>query len=294
MDFGCTLKTLRLSAGVGLRELSRRIDVSPTYLSLVENGKQPPPNAGRIAQIERALEAPAGCLDSLTCGLGADMACYVEEIPEAIDFLEVARRNAMAAADFTELTRFLNGYGWEAMRRMLDSASARELKRGREPSDRTVSGPCVWGYLREELIFDMFAVEGKEDFLDRLLGLVADRTCAFSKEVALAKLVEQERTSSTGIGTGVALPHLYMPGIERMIVALARIPDGLDFDSVDGAPVRIVLLLLGPRSAENLHLRLLARMAKLLSYKSFHRRLLEADSAGEIISIFSEAELGIP
>jgi mannitol/fructose-specific phosphotransferase system IIA component (Ntr-type) len=288
------LKTLRLSAGVGLRELSRRIDVSPTYLSLVENGKQPPPNAARIAQIEKALETPRGCLDSLTCGLGADMANYVEEMPEAIDFLEVARRNTMAPADFMELTRFLNVYGWEPMRRMLDSARVKERARGRGPSDRTVSGPCVWGFLREELIFDMFGVDGKEEFLDKLLGLVAERTCAFSKEVALAELIKRERFSSTGIGTGVAVPHLYLPEVDRMIVALARIPDGLDFDSVDGLPVRIALLLIGPRSDENMHLRLLARIARLLSYKSFHRRLLEADGATEIVSIFREAELGIP
>jgi mannitol/fructose-specific phosphotransferase system IIA component (Ntr-type)/transcriptional regulator with XRE-family HTH domain len=288
------LKTLRLSAGVGLRELSRRIDVSPTYLSLVENGKQPPPNATRIAQIEQALEAPTGCLDSLTCGLGADMARYVEEMPEAIDLLEVSRRNAMTAADFMELTSFLNAYGWESMRRMLHSAGAKKKERGHELSDRTVSGPCVWGYLQEELIFDMYGVDGKADFLDKLLGLVAERTGAFSKEVAFAELIERERYSSTGIGTGVAVPHLYLPGVERMIVALARIPDGMDFDSVDGEPVRIALLLLGPRSTENLHLRLLARFAKLLSYTSFHKRLLEADKADEIISIFSEAELGIP
>ncbi len=288
------LKTLRLSAGVGLRELSRRIDVSPTYLSLVENGKQAPPNATRIAQIEQALEAPRGYLDSLTCGLCADMTRYVEEMPEAIDFLKVARRNTMAPADFMELTRFLSAYGWESMKQLLDSAKAKEGERARGPSDHTVSGPCVWGFLRKELIFDVYGVEGKEDFLDRLLGMVAERTGSFSKEEALAELIEHERFSSTGIGTGVAVPHLYLPGIDRMIVALARIPDGLDFDSVDGIPVRIAFLLLGPRSGENLHLRLLARIAKLLSYKSFHGRLLEADGADEIVSIFREAELGIP
>lgn len=294
MDFGCMMKTLRLSAGVGLRELSRRIDVSPTYLSLVENGKQPPPNAARVAQIERALEVPVGCLDSLTCGLGADMRGYVEEMPEAIDFLEVARRNMLASADFMELTRFLNAHGWEAMKRMLDSARVRSDERGRDSSERSVSGPCVWPFLREELIFDFADVGSKKEFLDRLVGLVADLTGAFDKEMVSVELLEHEVFSSTGIGDGIAVPHAYLAGLDRMIVAFARVPGGIDFDSVDGVPVRIVLLLLGPRSTENLHLRLLARIARLLSYKSFRQRLMEAQDAGGIVSVFREAELGIP
>ncbi len=116
MDFGHMLKTLRLSAKIGLRELSRTINVSPTYLSLVENGKQPPPSAVRIAQIEDALKVPSGYLLSLTDGLDADVSLFVQEVPEATDFLTVAKKNSMVSADFMELTGFLNTHGWARMR----------------------------------------------------------------------------------------------------------------------------------------------------------------------------------
>jgi PTS system nitrogen regulatory IIA component len=110
----------------------------------------------------------------------------------------------------------------------------------------------------------------------------------------LAELLEREAKTGSGIGGGVAVPHAYLEELKTMIVAFVRIPDGLDFDATDGKPVNLAVALLGPRSAENLHLRLLARIAKLLSYKSFRNRLLEASGPAEIISIFREAESGIP
>lgn len=294
MDFGRMLKTLRVSAGIGLRELSRTIDVSPTYLSLVENGKQAPPNAARIAQIEKALKVPIGCLNSLTSGLATDTVMYVEEVPESVDFLEVAKRNSMKSADFMELTGFLNTYGWEAMKQMLEYARSEDIDFCSEVRNGAVSGPYVWPFLREELFFDVVEPMDKNDFLNDVVSRIAERTDEFDKEAVLARLLEREKATSTGIGDGVAVPHAYLAELDKMIVAFARIPQGLDFDAIDGMPVHMVFLLVGPPSAENLHLRLLARFAKLLSYKSVRNRLRDAPEPGEIISTFKAAELGIP
>lgn len=294
LDFGCMMKTLRLSAGIGLRELSRSMDVSPTYLSLVEHGKQAPPNAARIAQIERALKVPAGCLSSLTGGLGADMAVFVDEVPESLDFLETARKSEMTSADFTDLTGFLSIYGWEAMRQALRRVQAADDAFGPEAPIRDAAGPFIWPFLRDGRIFDVTETSDKKGFLEDLVRRIAAHADGFDAVAVLAKLLEREMVTSTGIGGGVALPHAYMDGLDRMIVALARIPGGLDFDSIDGEPVHLAILLIGPRSAENMHLWLLARIAKLLSYKRFRNRLLTASGPGEIIAIFREAESGIP
>ena len=262
-------------------------------MSLVENGKQAPPNAARVAQIEDALRVPPGSLMSLIDGLGADATMFVREVPETMDFLDVAEKNSMSSTDFMELTGFLNAFGWNWMRESLrqTNAAAELLEDSRI---RQAGGPYVWPFLREEIIFDVSDVKEKEGFLRKAVAVMAARNGEMDEGAVLDKLLERERVTSTGIGDGVAIPHAFLPELDHMIVALARIHDGLDFDAIDGRPVRLALLLVGPRSAENLHLRLLARIARLLSHKSFMNSLLDAPGPGEIISIFRAAETRIP
>jgi PTS system fructose-specific IIC component len=85
-----------------------------------------------------------------------------------------------------------------------------------------------------------------------------------------------------------------VPGLKKMVVALFRILDGMDFESIDGEPVYMVLVMAGPHSSENVHLRLLARIAKLVRYDSFIESVLRATSPREVISMFRSAEMRIP
>ncbi len=294
MDFGRMLKILRLSAGIGLREFSKIIDVSPTYLSLVENGKQAPPNAARIAQIECALKVPVGCLSSLTSDLGTDTTTYVGQVPESVDFLEVAKRNAMTSADFMKLTGFLNVYGWDMLERTIEDVRGEEKNRCIEAEKCNTDGPCVWPFLRERLIFDLAEAKDKERFLKDTIERIADRLEIFDRSALTRALLERETITSTGIGGGVAVPHAYLPELKEMIVAIVRVPNGLDFNAIDGLPVYMAIMLAGPPSAENLHLRLLARIAKLVSHSNFCNGLMAASGPQEIISMFKGAEFGIP
>lgn len=110
----------------------------------------------------------------------------------------------------------------------------------------------------------------------------------------MSGLLKREEIASTGIGNGVAVPHAYSSGLDRMILAFFRIPEGLEFDAVDRQPVHLAFILAGPRSSENLHLKLLARIAKLFSHNSFYENILEAPGKKKIISIFKSAEMRIP
>lgn len=294
MNFGHLLKTLRLSAGIGLRQLSRNINVSPTYLSLIENGKQPPPTAGRIAQLEKALKVPAGYLLSVTGGLKSDMASFAREIPEVEDFLNMAVKNSMTSADFMELTGFLNAYGWKRLKEALETCAPQYMERVAESELREIQSPYLWPFLTESLIFDVAGMEDKWSFLEYAANHIAEQCNDIKAEMMLEELLERERKSSTGIGDGVAIPHAYVTGLDRMIVAFVRVPNGLDFDSIDQKPVYIVVFLVGPRFSENLHLKLLARLAKLLSKSSFSRSVLDAAGPREIISLFRAAEMRIP
>ena len=294
MNFGQMLRTLRISAGISLRELSRAIDVSPTYLSFVENGKQPAPSAARIAQIEEALNVPPGYLLSITHGLNSSLALFVQQVPEVADFLSMAKENSMSSTDFMQLTGVLNTYGWEKMKQALDET----VWLSDEPLDyvknKMDEAPYIWPFLREEFIFDLRGIRDKEELFEEISVRIAVHIAGVSAETVLEELLERESIASTGIGGGLAVPHAYVAGLNQMVVAFVRTPDGLDFDAVDGEPVYMSVLLMGPRSAENLHLKLLARIARLLSHDSFCKSILEVSSPEEIISMFRTAEMRIP
>lgn len=78
------------------------------------------------------------------------------------------------------------------------------------------------------------------------------------------RLMDQERRGTSGVGVGVAIPHLRLPRIERPFTFLWRLPRPLDFNAVDGRPVDIVCLLLSPENEVALHLRRLSRLSRLL------------------------------
>lgn len=290
MNFGYLLRTLRICAGLSLRELARTIDVSPTYLSLIENGKQPPPNPSRIAKIEKALEVPPGYLLSLARGFDPKVLSFIQHVPEVVDFLHVAGEKNLTADDFTNLTAFLNTYDRERLRRALQVPVNLE----RKPVETASFGTYLWPFLDEHLVFDMADVEEKEHFLEKAVERICRHCNGIDPQDVLSELLKREKIASTGIGRGIAVPHAYISGFDRMVVALVRIPQGLQFYAIDGEPVHLAVILAGPRSSKNLHLLLLARIAKLARNRNFCQRLLEVSTPQEIICAFREAETTIP
>ena len=96
--------------------------------------------------------------------------------------------------------------------------------------------------------------------LDRLVeteGLAAEL-----QEEILAAIVEREELGSTGIGHGVAVPHAKCGGISRLCGAVAEFPAGVDFESLDHKPVRLVYLIVSPRNRPAEHLRILESIAQ--------------------------------
>ncbi|EYF08610.1 PTS sugar transporter subunit IIA [Chondromyces apiculatus] len=89
-------------------------------------------------------------------------------------------------------------------------------------------------------------------------------------------LVERERLQSTGVGGGVAIPHGVLEGAERQVGAVLLCPRSIDFEAIDGAPVSILCAVIGPTRATGEHLKMLARISRLLRDAGFRERLLAA------------------
>ena len=91
---------------------------------------------------------------------------------------------------------------------------------------------------------------------------------------------------STGIGFGIAIPHASSDRVSQVVAAFGRSSQGIEFDSLDNAPVRFIVLFVVPKDQFQTHLRTLAAIAKFLNDRSVRERLGTAASAAEILSIF--------
>ena len=94
---------------------------------------------------------------------------------------------------------------------------------------------------------------------------------------------------STGIGFGIAIPHCSSDQLDEVVAAFGRSSTGIEFDALDNAPVKFVVLFIVPKNQFQTHLRTLASIAKFLNDRSVRERLGAAKSAGEILAIFRES-----
>ncbi len=112
------------------------------------------------------------------------------------------------------------------------------------------------------------------------LRTMADLLCmpdrSANEEIVYDVLLERERLASTGIGSGVAIPHGRYDGVDELRAAVAVCPTGVDFDAVDGVPVTILVGIVGPRSMPQKHLAALAGISRVLRDDQKRHALLKA------------------
>src|SRR4029078_12186740 len=111
---------------------------------------------------------------------------------------------------------------------------------------------------------------------------------AEDREGILASLKQREETMSTGICFGIAIPHCSSDRLDTVVAAFGRSSTGIEFDALDNAPVKFVVLFIVPKNQFQTHLRTLASIAKFLNTRSVRESLASAKSAGEILSIFRD------
>ena len=148
----------------------------------------------------------------------------------------------------------------------------------------------IHDYMSPEMVALDISADDKRDLLIKLVTLVAERGLLNNIDEVVNSLIERERLMTTGIKRGFAIPHAFTSQLGHSIVSFARIPDGIQYQSLDGEPVYVVFLLLGPPDAQGIHLKLLARLARLLSLGQLFKQLMAAQEQDEIIQIISQEE----
>ena len=137
-------------------------------------------------------------------------------------------------------------------------------------------------YLRADLVFTDLPLLAKDAFLGAFAAAVVERIDGLDGDDLLGRLLAREAQQSTGIGGGLALPHAMVPGLARTHLAVSRLDSGIDFAASDSLPTDLFFLLLGPPEAAREHLRVLARVARVLDVESTLARLRQAPDAAEI------------
>ncbi len=131
-----------------------------------------------------------------------------------------------------------------------------------------------------ELIKIGLESEDKDETFEEMVDLFATKHQSASRDAILAVLRERESKLSTGIKTGIALPHAQssaVPPGEHGIIGIS--PEGIDYDSLDGKPVHVVFMILTASEDFSMHLRILKRLAILLENPEFYDTLLEQKDA---------------
>jgi len=106
------------------------------------------------------------------------------------------------------------------------------------------------------------------------------------RDLVLAALRQREETMSTGIGFGIAIPHASSDRVNEVVAAFGRSNKGIEFDSLDNAPVKYIVLFVVPKDQFQTHLRTLAAIAKFLNDRTVRERLGDAQGAEQIFEIF--------
>ena len=132
--------------------------------------------------------------------------------------------------------------------------------------------------------------EGKAALLRELVDLVMGPGPDARADEVLRAVLEREMVLSTGIGGGVAIPHAKTNAVSTLRIAAGRTAHGVEFDALDGEPVRLCFLLVGPESDAGGHVKALSRIARVVRRESVREQLNQASSVDEFLRVLDQAE----
>ena len=142
---------------------------------------------------------------------------------------------------------------------------------------------------RDHVILD---VQSQERFacLEEVLERVTTDGYLRNKVKALDELLEREQLASTGIGGGMAIPHVFSDEARRPVLIMARSKEGVAFESLDGKPVHLIFVALAPRKDKDLFINILYHLVRFLKVQKNFDDLLEAKGVAEVLAVIARAQ----
>jgi fructose-specific phosphotransferase system IIA component len=132
--------------------------------------------------------------------------------------------------------------------------------------------------------------KNKQDALQELVDVIALSPEVVDKNDFYISIMKREKIMSTGIGIGLAVPHVKIDSVKDFVMAIGRKKDGIDFDSLDGKPVYLVIMIGANTEQRDDYLKVLAKISILLKNSDFREKMIHAVNAEEIIELLKTGE----
>lgn len=270
MSFGATLRVLRLQSGLGLRDLARRLGVSSTYLSRIENDIDPAPTPARLATIARELGISATTLIEIARRISPLLSDYIERVPEAGPlFADLALRQ-LTASELAEVQRFV------------------ERKFPRRTGSGTAEQPTLASLLTAEHVVLGLRCTRLEDALQIAAGRLAATT---RQDGALlgATLMARESDIASGVGNGVAVVSVALTDVEHAASLITFAPP-LVHPTPDKRPLRVLIVFIAPKG----HARFVQQVAEAaqLAARGLGDALCDSATVPELLSTIERLQGG--
>jgi PTS system nitrogen regulatory IIA component len=263
--FGQTIRLLRQAKGISLREMAKKLGVSPAFLSQIEAGRQHKIPKNRILQVAQMLGVSESYLLGTARRVHPDIIEYLRNTPEAAEFMITALKSGFEAEDFADLRESLN-----------TSAGKGPLRRGRLPAKGKARTPAkqtdrnsLDAYLDPALCVAGVGVQNKDRLFQRFVKLVTKRNKMIAAEELLGNLDARESQAPTSVGGGVAIPHAYLEDLERPIIGAVQLKRAITYSPNGDEKVKTVFFLIGNENRPEEHISTLARIARLCSDREF-------------------------
>ena len=145
-------------------------------------------------------------------------------------------------------------------------------------------------YLTIEAVDSQLGASNKPGVIRALVGLLLRVGPELDPNRVVEVLEQREALQSTGIGRGIGIPHARFPGLQQPMIALGLSAGGIDFEALDGAPTHLFITILVPADAQGLHLKILARVSRLIADKELLERMLTAPDTETLYATFIEGD----
>ncbi len=130
----------------------------------------------------------------------------------------------------------------------------------------------------------------KEAVITELVDLLDANDLLLDRDVALEAVIVRERTQSTGTGAGIAIPHGKCNAVKELVMAIGIAHEPIEFNSIDGKPVTILILLVSPADQTGPHIQALATISRLMLNEEFRQQLEKVTSSDEVYELLNNQE----
>lgn len=132
--------------------------------------------------------------------------------------------------------------------------------------------------------------ETKDKVIKELIDVLNHNKVISNSEGILQAVFDRERIMTTGVGNGVAIPHCKHKDCPNFAIAVGIHPKGIDFESIDEKPARIIFLLIGPEDQPGTNVKLLSRISRIISKDEVREKILQAKTPQELYDLLKQAE----